>query len=152
MQVKALAVSTVVTGAVGAAAIIGLKHGGLGARDMADIATWRGAMQAGQYHRVKHCADLPFSDQCILTLMSISGSQEQNDNKVHSGPKKILVLQTDGFIISHMLSTRRMSEIGTTYMRQAIRPIWVHTYVQDLIKEAFQERIRKGAAQTPESK
>ena len=53
MQVKALAVSTVVTGAVGAVAIIGLKHGGLGARDMADIATWRGAMQAGQYHRVK---------------------------------------------------------------------------------------------------
>ncbi|CAK0740769.1 hypothetical protein CVIRNUC_001275 [Coccomyxa viridis] len=73
IAVKALAVSTVVTGAVGAVAIIGLKHGGLGARDMADIATWRGAMQAGQYHR-------------------------------------------------------------------------------DLIKEAFQERIRKGAAQTPESK
>ena len=65
---------------------------------------------------------------------------------------KILVLQTDGFIISHMLSTRRMSEIGTTCMRQAVVPIWVQTYVQDLIKEAFQERIRKGAAQTPESK
>ena len=29
---------------------------------------------------------------------------------------------------------------------------WVQRDVQDLIKEAFQKRIRKGAAQTPESK
>lgn len=50
---KALAISTALTGAIGAVALAGLKYGGLGARDIADVASWKGAMQAGQYHRVR---------------------------------------------------------------------------------------------------
>ncbi|CAL5223660.1 g6206 [Coccomyxa viridis] len=49
--VKALAISTALTGAIGAVALAGLKYGGLGAKDVADVASWRGAIQAGQYHR-----------------------------------------------------------------------------------------------------
>ena len=56
---KALAISTALTGAIGAVALGGLKYGGLGAKDIADVASWKGAMQAGQYHRVR--PDLPFS-------------------------------------------------------------------------------------------
>ena len=50
---KALAISTALTGMIGAVALAGLKYGGLGAKDIADVASWHGAMQAGQYHRVR---------------------------------------------------------------------------------------------------
>ena len=83
--------------------------------------------------------------------MSISGSQEENFTKC-TRDLKLLILQTDGFITRQMLSVCGVSEIGIVYMCQAVVPIWVQRYVQDLIKEAFQERIRKGAAQTPENK
>ena len=53
LQAKALAISTALTGVIGAAALAGLKYGGLGAKDIADVASWRGAMQAGEYHRVR---------------------------------------------------------------------------------------------------
>ena len=49
LQVKALAISTALTGVIGAVALAGLKYGGLGAKD---IASWNGAMQAWLYHRV----------------------------------------------------------------------------------------------------
>ena len=107
-QVKALAVSTVVTGALGAVAITGLKHGGLGARDMADIATWRGAMQAGQYHRVRQCADLPNPHASASWPQHVSLTLSNHALMESTHDLACLTLQTGGIIIRLMTFMRKM--------------------------------------------
>lgn len=69
LQVKALAISTALTGAIGALALGGLKYGGLGARDIAEVASWRGAIQAAQCHRASiHSSLTGFMPQRLSTL------------------------------------------------------------------------------------
>ena len=65
LQVKALAISTALTSVVGAVALAGLKYGGLGAKDIADVASWKGAIQTGQYHKVR----LEFPPGIIMSVV-----------------------------------------------------------------------------------
>lgn len=72
LQVKALAVSTAATAAVGAAAYVALQCSGMQSKDMADVSSWKGAVIVLQQHRVRYKASplifniLPFVN--IITL------------------------------------------------------------------------------------
>ncbi|KAK9917241.1 hypothetical protein WJX75_002213 [Coccomyxa subellipsoidea] len=52
IAVKALAVSTAATAAVGAAAIIALQFTGMQSKDVANVSSWQGALLMMQQHRV----------------------------------------------------------------------------------------------------